>query len=45
MIPILCVGELLEERESNCTEEVIARQLDAVIDKVGIDAFAKAVIA
>ena len=45
MIPILCVGELLEERESNNTETVIARQLDAVIDKVSIDAFGNAVIA
>ena len=45
MIPILCIGELLEERESNNTEEVIARQLDAVIDKAGIQAFKHAVIA
>jgi triosephosphate isomerase (TIM) len=45
MIPILCIGELLEERESNCTEEVIARQLDAVIELAGIMAFKKAVIA
>jgi len=45
MTPILCVGELLQERESNCTEEVIARQLDAVIDVAGIKAFNAAVIA
>ena len=45
MIPILCIGELLQERESNCTEEVIARQLDAVIEFAGIMAFKKAVIA
>ncbi len=45
MVPILCVGELLEERESNNTEEVIARQLDAVIDLAGIQAFENAVIA
>ena len=45
MIPILCIGELLEERESNCTEEVIARQLDAVIELAGIMAFKEAVIA
>jgi triosephosphate isomerase (TIM) len=45
MVPILCVGELLQERESNCTEEVIARQLDAVIDLAGISAFKDAVIA
>ncbi|MCZ6804133.1 MAG: triose-phosphate isomerase [Proteobacteria bacterium] len=45
MIPILCIGELLEERESSITEKVIARQLDAVIDKAGIAAFKQAVIA
>ena len=45
MIPILCVGELLEEREAGNTEEVIARQLDAVIEQSGIAAFADAVIA
>lgn len=43
--PILCVGELLEEREAGDTEEVIARQLDAVIELAGIEAFKHAVIA
>lgn len=43
--PILCVGETLEERESGVMEKVIAEQLDAVIEKVGIDAFEKIVIA
>src|SRR5712671_2866760 len=28
LIPILCVGETLEEREAGRTEEVVARQLD-----------------
>ena len=45
MEPILCVGELLEEREANITEEVVARQLDAVIELAGIQAFNQAVIA
>ena len=45
MTPILCVGELLEEREAGNTEEVVARQLDAVIELAGIAAFADAVIA
>jgi len=45
LVPILCVGELLEEREANRTEAVVARQLDAVIAKSGIAAFANAVIA
>ena len=43
--PILCVGETLEEREGGVMEQVIAKQLDAVIAKVGIDAFDKVVIA
>jgi triosephosphate isomerase (TIM) len=33
LTPILCVGETLEERESGRTEEVVARQLDAVLSK------------
>ncbi len=45
LIPILCVGELLEERESGKTEAVVARQLDAVIEKVGMAAIAAGVIA
>jgi triosephosphate isomerase len=43
--PILCVGETLEEREKGITEEVIARQLDAVVKLSGIGALAKAVVA
>lgn len=45
MKPILCLGELLEHRESDNTEAVIAGQLDAVIDMAGISAFEDAVIA
>lgn len=43
--PILCVGETLEERESGRTEAVIGEQLRAVLDEVGVAAFAAAVIA
>jgi triosephosphate isomerase len=43
--PVLCVGETLDQREANETQSVVAGQLDAVIDSVGIDAFGKAVIA
>ena len=43
--PILCVGEHLEEREAGDTENVIARQLDAVITKCGINGFEQAVVA
>ena len=45
LIPILCVGELLEEREQGITEQVVARQLDAVIQMEGVAALADAVIA
>ncbi|BAV34359.1 triosephosphate isomerase [Sulfuricaulis limicola] len=45
LIPILCVGETLQEREANQTEAVVARQLDAVLDRHGIASFRNAVIA
>lgn len=45
MTPILCVGETLEEREEGVTEAVVARQMDAVINKYGVASLAKAVVA
>ena len=45
LTPILCVGESLEERESGRTAEVVARQLDAVLDVAGATGFAQAVLA
>lgn len=45
LIPILCVGELLDEREQGITEEVVGRQLDAVLATDGIAGLADAVIA
>jgi len=45
LVPILCVGETLAEREGNETESVVLRQLDAVVAAAGIRAFASAVIA
>lgn len=45
LIPILCVGELLAEREAGITEQVIARQLDAVISAAGVASLAKAIVA
>ncbi len=35
LVPILCVGETLAEREGGTTEPVLARQLDAVLARVG----------
>ncbi|MDP1665314.1 MAG: triose-phosphate isomerase [Methylobacter sp.] len=45
IIPILCVGETLEQREQDQTFVVINAQLDAVINLAGIAAFGAAVIA
>lgn len=45
LVPILCVGELLEEREAGNTEAVVARQLDAVLSLGGVKLLAKCVIA
>lgn len=45
LIPMLCVGETLVEREADQTWNVIQTQLQAVIDVAGIDALANAVIA
>ncbi len=45
VIPVLCIGETLEERESGETFNVVNTQLDAVIEKAGIEALKNAVIA
>lgn len=45
LIPILCVGETLQERESGVTEIVVGRQLAAVLDSSGVGALVNAVIA
>ncbi len=45
LVPILCVGETLAEREANTTETVVARQLDAVLALTGIESLARAVVA
>ncbi len=45
LIPILCVGETLAEREAGDTEKVVARQLDAVLAACGIPALRQALLA
>ena len=45
LIPILCVGETLEERERSQTMQVVSRQLTAVLDLAGVAALRAAVIA
>ena len=45
LTPLLCVGETLAEREAGQTMALITQQLQSVIDVVGIEAFANAVVA
>jgi triosephosphate isomerase len=45
LIPVLCVGETMEQREAGETLQVVAHQLDEVIKVSGIQAIAKAVVA
>lgn len=45
LIPVLCVGETLAQREANLTDAVIAAQLNAVMTRVGVQALAEAVLA
>ncbi|MGH8492807.1 MAG: triose-phosphate isomerase [Moraxellaceae bacterium] len=45
LIPVLCVGETLDEREAGKTEEVVLAQLTAVVDAHGAAALEKAVLA
>ncbi|MDJ0761050.1 MAG: triose-phosphate isomerase [Woeseiaceae bacterium] len=45
LIPVLCIGETLEEREAGRTEAVVSEQLDAVIEQVGVQALADSILA
>jgi len=45
LVPVLCVGESLAERERDATQAVILRQLDAALEAAGVPAFASAVVA
>ena len=45
LTPIFCIGETLEEREAGDTKAVCARQIDAVLEVAGIEAFTNAVVA
>jgi triosephosphate isomerase len=44
LVPILCVGETLIEREAGVMEMVVAKQIDTIINQYGADVFANAVI-
>ncbi|GLX13427.1 hypothetical protein Pstr01_16660 [Pseudomonas straminea] len=45
LVPVLCVGETLEQREAGETLKVVAGQLDSVIDALGVSVLAGAVVA
>ncbi|HTT02150.1 MAG TPA: triose-phosphate isomerase [Steroidobacteraceae bacterium] len=45
LIPILCVGEQLTEREAGHTRAVVSRQLEAVLELCGTEALARAIVA
>ncbi len=45
LVPIVCVGETLAEREADVTAQVVTRQLEAVVARIGVAALAKAVVA
>lgn len=45
VIPVLCVGETLEQRHRGDTEQVVGKQIDAVLALTGVEGFSNAVIA
>lgn len=45
LVPVLCVGETLEQREAGETLAVVERQLDSVIDALGVAVLSSAVVA
>lgn len=45
LVPVLCVGETLAERQAGETASVVSRQLSAVVEVCGIAAFARSVLA
>jgi triosephosphate isomerase len=45
LVPVLCVGETLEEREGGHTLQVVSRQLEAVLSVTGVRSLGRAVIA
>lgn len=45
LVPIVCVGEVLEERESGRTEAVVGRQIDAVLSALDAEELSGIVVA
>lgn len=45
LVPVICVGETLAEREQGLTGQVVLRQLDAVVSVCGLSALSRSVLA
>lgn len=45
LVPVLCVGEQLAERDAGQTHAVVARQLDAVLAVAGVSGLSRAIVA
>ncbi len=45
LVPVLCIGETLEQREAGRTLDVVSAQLGSVIEELGVGAFSRAVVA
>jgi triosephosphate isomerase len=45
LVPVICIGETLEERETDKTFAVVEEQLKAIVDVAGVEALANSVIA
>ncbi len=45
LIPVLCIGETLAEREAGQTMDIVFRQLDAVLDVVGTEGLSQGIVA
>jgi len=45
LVPIVCVGELLDQREQGQTQAVVGRQIDGVLSELTVDELRKTVIA
>ncbi len=45
LVPVLCVGETLEQREAGETLGVVAAQLDSVVEALGVAVLSNAVVA
>jgi triosephosphate isomerase len=45
LVPVLCIGETIEQRQAGATESVVERQIDAVLERTGVAGFADAIVA